>query len=117
MTSAGNGACAWKGITLRVIVASRPKISFLSDGSTSLGNYRYHPAKFQTMSKHEKIPSSIFWDVTLCGSCKKMAFFIVTAVKTSNLTYQNMSEGGSSSDGDSDSDVIIMMLLHSIFNI
>jgi hypothetical protein len=45
------------------------------------------------------LKNGIFWDVTMCGSCKnwflqephgvtsqKMPFFMVTAVKTSNLT-------------------------------
>jgi hypothetical protein len=39
--SARNYAYAWKGITSRVIVASRPKINFLPDGSTSPGFYGY----------------------------------------------------------------------------
>jgi hypothetical protein len=39
--SAGNGAYTWKGTTLRLMVANRPKISFWSYGSTNLGNYGY----------------------------------------------------------------------------
>jgi hypothetical protein len=31
-----------KGTTLRVMVASRPKVSFWPGGSTSPGNYGYH---------------------------------------------------------------------------
>jgi hypothetical protein len=38
--STGNGAL-WKGTTLRVMVASRPEVSFLPDGSTSPRNYGY----------------------------------------------------------------------------
>jgi hypothetical protein len=34
--SAGNSACTQKGNTSRVIVASRPKVSFWPDGSTTL---------------------------------------------------------------------------------
>jgi hypothetical protein len=37
--SAENGAYWWKETTLRVMVASRPKVSLLRDGSTSPGNY------------------------------------------------------------------------------
>jgi hypothetical protein len=37
--NAGNGACAWKGTTLRVMVANRSKVSFWPDGSTSPWNY------------------------------------------------------------------------------
>jgi hypothetical protein len=37
--SVGNGAYAWKAVTLRVVVASRLNVSFLSDGSTSPRNY------------------------------------------------------------------------------
>jgi hypothetical protein len=33
--STGNGTCKWKGTTLRVMMASMPKISFCPDGSTS----------------------------------------------------------------------------------
>jgi hypothetical protein len=36
---AGNSAYAQKGTTSRVMVASRPKVSFLPDGSTSPLNY------------------------------------------------------------------------------
>jgi hypothetical protein len=39
--SAGNGAYVWKGTTSRVMVASRPKVSFWPDGNTSPGNYGY----------------------------------------------------------------------------
>jgi hypothetical protein len=37
--SAGNGAYERKGTTSRVMVASRPKVSFLRDNTTSHGNY------------------------------------------------------------------------------
>jgi hypothetical protein len=37
--SAGYGAYARKGITSNVMVANRPKVSFLPDGSNSPGNY------------------------------------------------------------------------------
>jgi hypothetical protein len=37
--SVGNCAYTWKGTTLRMIMASRPKVSFWSDGSISPGNY------------------------------------------------------------------------------
>jgi hypothetical protein len=49
--SAGNGACAWKGTTSRVMVASRPKVSFpqmvgpvpqISDSSGILAYGYYH---------------------------------------------------------------------------
>jgi hypothetical protein len=39
--STGNGAYVWKGATARVIMASRHKVSFLSDDSTSARNYGY----------------------------------------------------------------------------
>jgi hypothetical protein len=39
--SASNGAYARKGTAWRVMVASRPKVSFWPDGSTSPGNYRW----------------------------------------------------------------------------
>jgi hypothetical protein len=35
----GNGAYTQKETTFRVMVASRPKVSFRTDGSTSPGNY------------------------------------------------------------------------------
>jgi hypothetical protein len=37
--------------------------------------------------------NGVFWDVTPCGSCKtsqKTEFFIVTTMKTSNLTINSM---------------------------
>jgi hypothetical protein len=37
--STGNGAYLWKWTTSRVMVASRPKVSFWPDDSTSPGNY------------------------------------------------------------------------------
>jgi hypothetical protein len=37
--SAGNSAYAQKGTTLRVMLASRPKVSFCQVGSTSPGSY------------------------------------------------------------------------------
>jgi hypothetical protein len=37
--SAGNSAYAQNEITSRMIVAGRPKVSFLLDGSSSPGNY------------------------------------------------------------------------------
>jgi hypothetical protein len=37
--SAGNGAYMWKGTALRVMVASRPKVNFWPNGSTSHENY------------------------------------------------------------------------------
>jgi hypothetical protein len=40
-TSAGNGAYARNGATLRVLVASKPKVSFWPESSTSPGNYEY----------------------------------------------------------------------------
>jgi hypothetical protein len=39
---AGNGAYAQKSSTASVMIASRPKVSFWPDGSTSPGNYGYH---------------------------------------------------------------------------
>jgi hypothetical protein len=39
--SSEKGASTWKGTTLRVMMASRPKISSWPDGSTSPGNYGY----------------------------------------------------------------------------
>jgi hypothetical protein len=39
--SAGNGAYAQKGTTLRVMAASRPKVTFWPDSGTSTGNYGY----------------------------------------------------------------------------
>jgi hypothetical protein len=40
------------------------------------------PFTFNAMSKK----NDVLLDVTPCGSCKKTPFFIVTTVKTSNLT-------------------------------
>jgi hypothetical protein len=37
--SAGNGEYTWKGTTLRMMVVSRPKVSFSPDGRTSPRNY------------------------------------------------------------------------------
>jgi hypothetical protein len=37
--SAGNGICSRKATTSKVVLASRPKISFWSYGSTSSGHY------------------------------------------------------------------------------
>jgi hypothetical protein len=37
--STGRGAVAWKGTTVRVMVASRSKVSFCPDGSTIPRNY------------------------------------------------------------------------------
>jgi hypothetical protein len=39
--SAGKGAYVQKGTTSRVMVASRPKVSFWPDGSTNPRNYGY----------------------------------------------------------------------------
>jgi hypothetical protein len=41
----------------------------------------------------EKLKNAAFWDVMSCGSSQKMAFFIVTTVKTSNLTRKCFSKG------------------------
>jgi hypothetical protein len=38
---AWNGTYAWKETTSRVMMASRPKVSFWPDGNTSPGNYRW----------------------------------------------------------------------------
>jgi hypothetical protein len=40
--SAGNGAYERKGTTSRVMLASRPIVSFWTDGGISPGNYGYH---------------------------------------------------------------------------
>jgi hypothetical protein len=37
----GNGGYMWKRLTSRVMMASKPKVSFRSDGSKSPGNYGY----------------------------------------------------------------------------
>jgi hypothetical protein len=37
----GNGAFAWKGTTLRVMVASRPKVSVWPECNNSPRDYRY----------------------------------------------------------------------------
>jgi hypothetical protein len=37
--STGNVAYVWKGTTLRVMVPSRPKVSFWPDGNSSPRNY------------------------------------------------------------------------------
>jgi hypothetical protein len=54
-------------------------------------------------NKVSSIKNGVFWNVTLCGSCKrflqelhsvisqKTQFFIVTVMKTSNITYQALS--------------------------
>jgi hypothetical protein len=49
--STGNCACTWKGTTLRMIMASRPKVSFWPDGSISPGNY----GRFFVLSSANKI--------------------------------------------------------------
>jgi hypothetical protein len=47
-------------------------------------------------AEQEDIKNGVFWVVTPCGSCgvttQKTPFFIVTAVKTSNLTRRYYSE-------------------------
>jgi hypothetical protein len=40
--SAGNSVYMWKGTTLRLMVVSRPKVSFWPDCSTCPRNYGYH---------------------------------------------------------------------------
>jgi hypothetical protein len=50
-------ACAWKGTTLRVIVANRHKVIFLPDGSTNSRNCGWmfvHPAPQNTTVKRRK---------------------------------------------------------------
>jgi hypothetical protein len=39
--STGNNAYAWKGANSSAMVASRPKVTFLQDDSTSPGNYEW----------------------------------------------------------------------------
>jgi hypothetical protein len=56
----------------------------------------YHPKRLKNGNARARdhacgMRNAVFWDVTPCGSChgvtsQKTTFFIVTAVKTSNLT-------------------------------
>jgi hypothetical protein len=47
--NAGKSAYTRKGTTSRVMVTSRPKLSFLADGSTSHGNYGWFFEQYQSL--------------------------------------------------------------------
>jgi predicted nucleic-acid-binding Zn-ribbon protein len=51
-------------------------------------NEAYYLLGCETMQyrRSSLMKNAVFWDVTPCGSCKKTEFYVVTAVKTSNLT-------------------------------
>jgi hypothetical protein len=76
----------------------RPSIADGDDDCGAVGSMDVDwPGKSQYREKtcpsvhhksHMTVKNGVFWDVTPCGSSsQKTPFFIVTAVKTSNLTH------------------------------
>jgi hypothetical protein len=73
---AGNGAYRRKGTISRVMVASRPKVSFWPDGSTSTRNF--FALINNTNSRHFLLPASInhlpmcrFWSLAISSLCSR----------------------------------------------